>query len=95
MQVVADVDFDELGQPWRLPHPGELVDQLLVRLFGEVDDAPPVEWSLLAASDRVLDMEARLLGACMEVAPGVVCQFGLAGECHRLLVVVQMRPFED
>jgi len=32
VQVVVDVDLDEPGQSRRLPHPGELLDQLLPRL---------------------------------------------------------------
>jgi len=31
----------------------------------------------------------------MEVAPGLVGQFWLAGERHRLLMVLRVRPFED
>jgi len=95
VHVLADVDLDELGQPRRLPHPGELFDQLLVLLVGEMDDAPQVDWSLLAAPDRMLHVEARLSSARTEVAPGVVGQFCLAGERHRLLMVVQVGPFED
>jgi len=56
-----------------------------------MENAPPIEWSLLAAPHRMLDVEARLPSARMEVAPGLVGQFWLAGERHRLLMVLPIR----
>ena len=95
VQVVANVDLDELGQPWRLPHRCELFDEVVVLMVGEMDDAPQVERSLFAATDRVLDMKARLLSARMQGVAAVNGQLRLAGERNLLLFVVQVRPLED
>ena len=63
--------------------------------LGEVDDAPLVQRLRVAAANRVLDVEQRLPGACVQRRPVRSRQFGHAEKGDLLLAVIEEGAFQD
>lgn len=59
-KIVSNVDLYEFGQPHGVCHECESVNHSLVRIVGEVNNTPLVEWTRFVANDRVLDVKQRL-----------------------------------
>src|SRR5215831_16279500 len=94
-EVVADVDLGVLGEPGAGGHVLKHRCQSLIDGPGEVDDAPLVQRLQLAAANRVLDVEQRLPGACVQRRPVRSGQLGHAEEGDLLLAVLAAGAFQD
>jgi len=94
VQVVADVDLDVFRQPVACREAGEHLAERLIRLAGQVDDAPPADRPARLAGGGVLDVEQGLPRIGVQRCPVRAGELGGADEGDLLGLVVKVGLFQ-
>ncbi len=95
VQITSDVDLDKLGQPHLVRHECEPLDQPVLDLVGEMNDAPSVQWSQFIAANRMLNVKERLSHTGAKKVAVPIGMFRCSDERNFLLLGVERDLLQD